>query len=109
MRPSTQLRGARLDTLVAELSARPLDIRGVAELLKCSESAARNYLRELVDGGLVGTSSGRADGIGRALYRLNSDEWARSALKAASAMAAAPVAVTAVRDPLVAALFGAAV
>jgi hypothetical protein len=75
MRPSTARRIERLSSLVAEFAARDLGPAGVAALLKCSGSAARIYLIELIDSGVIGPSPNRQPngGIKQMVYRLNAD------------------------------------
>jgi hypothetical protein len=76
MRPSTLRRIERLSSLVAEFSVRDLGHAGVAALLQCSASSARNYVIELMDAGVIRLSpNGQPDGcIDRIVYRLNADQ-----------------------------------
>ena len=92
MRPSTAARLARLTRLRAVLAARALPQAGIADVLDCSASAARNYVGALLAAGVVeSVPHGRVNGrTYKSLYRLRRD-------------AQAPVAP---RDPLVSALFG---
>lgn len=53
MRRSSYRRQANLRTLVAEFALRDIGSAGVALLLDCSISAARNYIIELVDAGVL--------------------------------------------------------
>jgi hypothetical protein len=73
MRPSTLLRIERLGALVAAFSARDLGPAGIATLLRCSGSSARNYVAELLDAGVVKPMPGdRAEGsVDKNVYRLN--------------------------------------
>lgn len=56
MRPSTLLRRERLNLLVVELSLHDLRHVDIAALLECSASSARNYIFELMDGGVITVS-----------------------------------------------------
>jgi hypothetical protein len=73
MRPSTLLRIERLGALVAAFSARDLGPAGIATLLRCSGSCARNYVTELVDAGVVKPMPGdRSEAcVDKNVYRLN--------------------------------------
>jgi hypothetical protein len=75
MRPSTLRRISQLNTLVAVLSVRALPQAAIANLLECSASGARNYLRELIAAGLVDTvAHGHLDGrMYKSLYRIRQD------------------------------------
>lgn len=107
MRPSSLLRNARLGTLLAELSQRDLGSLGVAALLDCSPSSARNYLFELLDAGLLRALPNPAEGSDTTVYRLTPDQGLVDAFKTSLTVAGNAVAAAAERDPLVAALFGA--
>jgi hypothetical protein len=125
-RPSSARRLANFRTLVAEFAVRRMGYIAVAELLSCSTSAARNYIQELVDRGVVAKHP-----IDRKLYCGHSDPLIADEFLAAltrleqSGPASVPtrrvhslwddaivsragVHQPARRDPLVAALFGAA-
>lgn len=108
MRPSSMLRIERLDALIAELSLRGLGSFGVAALLDCSASSARNYLLELRDAGVVvpGPNSALAC-ADKIVYRLSSDQLLVDGFKVALARSRGEADGGAARDPLVAALFGA--
>ncbi|MDL2356562.1 MAG: hypothetical protein QFF03_15025 [Pseudomonadota bacterium] len=110
--------------LVAEFAGREIGCAGVALLLGCSLSAARNYVAELLDAGVIALRPNRqaAGGVDRTLYRL-----AAEPLKVHQFLAALTDRERidrlwrdadfccetdgsfVRRDPLVAALFGAAV
>jgi hypothetical protein len=81
---------------------------GAAALLDCSASSARNYLLELMDAGVVSAMLNRSGGNERTVYRLNTNRLLLDDFRAALAPAPDCVAIAAARDPLVAALFGAA-
>lgn len=141
LRPSSARRLSNLRELVAEFAGRDIGHTGVALFLGCSLSAARNYVAELLDAGVVASHPVRqaAGCMDRRLYRLTVDplavhrylaalarshrdgevpEWEDGAANdpmpnverihrnwsAADFSLGAPVR----RDPLVAALFGAA-
>lgn len=75
LRPSSARRLRNLRGLVAEFAERDIGHTGVALLLGCSLSAARNYVAELLDAGVVAShpvrqAAGRMD---RRLYRLTVD------------------------------------
>jgi hypothetical protein len=53
VRQSTIVRQRRLHALIGQLAARDLDIPAVASFLDCSHSAARTYLHDLLDAGVV--------------------------------------------------------
>ncbi|MDL2354074.1 MAG: hypothetical protein QFF03_02325 [Pseudomonadota bacterium] len=134
LRPSSARRLVNLRSLVAAFAGRDIGRSGVAALLGCSLSASRNYLAELLDAGVVHSQPVRqSDGGGdRIQYRLSADPRAvRDFLAslavpdgAADCRAADPARIQrmwrdadfflaaghapARRDPLVAALFGAA-
>ncbi|MDP3670435.1 MAG: hypothetical protein WA191_21950 [Telluria sp.] len=74
-RPSTELRRVRLRALVAMFSEREIGYVEVARLLTCSASAARNYIFELMDAGVVSLSPNRgpAGGLDRSVYRISAD------------------------------------
>jgi hypothetical protein len=135
LRPSSARRLANLHALVAEFGERDLGRSGVAALLGCSMSASRNYLAALSNARVVFLQPGvPASGYGdRMLYRLTADALAVHDFLAGLAgpfgtseanLASPPGqvrriwrdsesfvcdrAVPARRDPLVAALFGAA-
>ena len=82
---------AQLSKLRAMLAVRELPQVAIADMLACSQSAARNYVAELLDAGEVErVPHGRVDGrTYKALYRLRG-RGGRTLL----------------RDPLVSALFG---
>lgn len=75
LRPSSARRLANLRSLVVAFAARDIGRAGVAALLGCSLSASRNYLAELLDAGVVLSHAVRqSDGCGdRTLYRLSAD------------------------------------
>lgn len=75
IRPSSAKRLANLHTLVAEFAQRDIGRTGVAELLGCSPSASRNYIAELLDARVVFSSSARPriEWKDRTLYRLTHD------------------------------------
>lgn len=134
IRPSSAKRLANLYTLVAEFAHRDIGRTGVAELLGCSPSASRNYIAELLDARVVFSSPARPriEWKDRTLYRLTDDPVAVQEFLAGLAgpigatLSGGPVAEQvqrmgrntnfglrasiepARRDPLVAALFGAA-
>lgn len=66
------LRIERLGALVAAYSVRDLGPAGVATLLRCSGSSARNYVAELLDAGVITPMPGGwADGCAdKNVYRL---------------------------------------
>jgi hypothetical protein len=135
LRPSSARRRDNLRSLVVEFAVRDIGRAGAAALLKCSLSASHNYLTELVNAGVVllhpvKQNSGCVD---RTLYRLNADPLTVRDFLAGLAepdgtarpnLAAPPEHVRQMwrdadffhragrapvrRDPLVAALFGAA-
>lgn len=75
MRPSTLLRIERLDKLIAAFAACDMGYLDAAKLLRCSASAARNYLAELVDAGVIQQCRGNHDRSGgKSLYRLSADQ-----------------------------------
>lgn len=123
MRRSSYRRHANFRKLVAELALRDIGCAGVTLLLDCSISAARNYIAELVDAGVLASHPVRqqAGCIDRTLYCRTADPLVVRAFLAALASPQDaghrwPVAhvspgaddLPARRDPLVAALFGAA-
>lgn len=75
LRPSSVRRLGNLRALVSEFSGRDIGSSGVALLLGCSLSAARNYVAELLDAGVVAPSpvKQKAGCVDRTLYRLNAD------------------------------------
>lgn len=84
---------AQLNKLRAMLAVRELPQVAIADMLACSQSAARNYVAELLEAGIVeSVPHGRVNGrTYKSLYRLRGEgRCARPAL----------------RDPLVSALFG---
>jgi hypothetical protein len=138
LRPSTLQRLGNMRTLVTELAARDIGYADVACLLGCSLTTARNYVAELLDAGLVSAlllGQGES-GSERTRYRRTADPLAVHRFLAAlsrplkGAEDAAPQTrpdgarvhrtwlpadfsagahhAPARRDPLVAALFGAA-
>ncbi|MET0856993.1 MAG: hypothetical protein ABWY27_09620 [Telluria sp.] len=108
MRPSSLQRIARIDALIAELSLRQLGNLGAAALLDCSASSARNYLRELLDAGVIVTGFKPMPACAdKTVYRLSGDHLRVTAFQAALAAERCGARAGAGRDPLVAALFGA--
>jgi hypothetical protein len=118
MRPATLLRIERLNELLAALEAGDMGYQQAAQLLQCSLSAARKYLCELADAGVIVPAPRR--GAGSRSYRLRADPRGATAYinSLADPQAAAgvgremprstyPFGCAAGRDPLVAALFGA--
>ena len=75
LRPSSARRLRNLRALVAEFSGRDIGNSGVALFLGCSLSAARNYVSELLDAGVVASHPVRqkAGCVDRTLYRLTAD------------------------------------
>jgi hypothetical protein len=75
MRPSSARRLCIMRALVAELAGRDIGHAGVALFLGCSLSAARNYVSELLDAGVVAAHPARKDAgcMDRKLYRLTVD------------------------------------
>lgn len=75
MRPSSMRKLDRMRTLVGQMSMRDMDSMDIAELLRCSHTAARNYLSELLQAGVVISNRGRALGGGaiRLGFRLTGD------------------------------------
>lgn len=120
MRPSTLLRIERLTALVAAFSARDLSLDDVAALLRCSASSARNYAFELADAGIILCAPPQpADRCAdRHLFAITRQTALVDAFMAglanpggfavARASGGNPFPVVVQRDPLVAALFGAA-
>ncbi|WP_426193447.1 hypothetical protein [Massilia sp. DWR3-1-1] len=115
-RLSSARRIDKLGALVAAFAARDLGNAGVALLLECSLTAARNYLAELLDAGVIDAHPVRqaAGCLDRTLYRRSADPLAAGVFLAALTRAdcvagCSPGAGSAParRDPLVAALFGA--
>lgn len=124
MRRSSYRRQANLRTLVAGFALRDIGSAGVALFLDCSISAARSYIAELVDAGVLASHPvrQRAGCVDRTLYCRTADPLVVQAFLAA--LASPPEAaehrwaashgssgvedIPARRDPLVAALFGAA-
>lgn len=108
MRPSSLLRIERLDALIAELSLRGLGSFGVAALLDCSASSARNYLLELRDAGVVVADANSEPGCAdKTVYRLSGDHFLVNGFKSSLSRSRGGADTVAARDPLVAALFGA--
>jgi hypothetical protein len=109
MRPSTLRRSENLLRLLGEFETRDLGPLGVALVLGCSASAARNYIAELLDARVIrrlpgGPGDGCAD---RVVYGVDQDAQRVARFKAALAGSmmggdSGPQW----RDPLVAALFG---
>jgi hypothetical protein len=134
VRPSSAKRLANLHTLVAEFAHRDMGRTAVAELLGCSSSASHNYIAELLDARVVflTSASRRIEWKDRTLYRLTDDPIAVQEFLAGLAeppsanlvggsvaelvrgmgrntnFGLAASIEPARRDPLVAALFGAA-
>jgi hypothetical protein len=74
-RPSTVVRNARLGALIAALSARKMTLAEMALLLQCSQSAVRQYVRELSRADVVllaNKQKAGAGGCGKS-YSLNND------------------------------------
>ena len=71
LRPSSARRLTNLRALVAEFAERDIGCAGVALFLDCSLSAARNYIAELLDAGVVASRPDRqaAGCVDRTLYR----------------------------------------
>lgn len=143
LRPSSARRLGNLRALVAEFAGRDIGYAGVAVFLGCSLTAARNYVGELLDAGVIASLPVRqaAGCVDRTLYRGSADPLVVHAFLAAlarshtaampawrdTAEAEAPPDAERIhrtwlaadfsfgagrsparRDPLVAALFGAA-
>jgi hypothetical protein len=115
-RPSSARRIDKLRALVAAFGARDIGNAGVALLLDCSLTAARNYLAELLDAGVIDAHPVRqaAGCLDRTLYRRSADPLAAGAFLATlvsadcvAGLSAGAGSAPARRDPLVAALFGA--
>lgn len=108
MRPSSLLRIARLDALIAELSLREKGNLGAAAFLNCSVSTARNYLLELLDAGVIVTGLNTVPACAdKTVYRLSADHVLVAAFKATLGPDCCGAGGVTGRDPLVAALFGA--
>lgn len=90
------LRTEKLGELAVAFAQRDMGQLEAAALLECSASAARSYLFELLDAGVI-RQKPQAE-RGKPVYRLSYD---------GASPAAAVDNVEARRDPLVAALFGA--
>lgn len=107
MRPSTLLRMERLQLLAAAFARRSLRQADVAVLLDCSPSGARNYLNELVEAGAIAPSMATAGerSFSKRIFALRPDGQRRVQGLLTEDCAALPHLQ---RDPLVAALFGAA-
>ena len=75
LRPSSARRLGNLRALVAEFAGRDVGHAGVAMLLGCSLTAARNYVAELVDAGVIASLPVRqaAGCVDRTLYRGSAD------------------------------------
>ena len=75
LRPSSARRLANLRALVAEFAGRAIGCAGVALFLDCSLSAARNYVAELLDAGVIASHPERqaAGCVDRTLYRQAAD------------------------------------
>lgn len=75
VRQSSARRMAKLHALIAELKVRNTGYGAVALFLPCSSSAARNYMHELRDAGVVGSALIRqgAGCIDKMAYHLNPD------------------------------------
>lgn len=76
LRATSKRRIARLQTIIAELKVRDLGCAGTAALVDCSQSAARLYLAELREAGVICSrtirqAAGNADKFG---HRLHSDQ-----------------------------------
>jgi hypothetical protein len=116
MRPSTTQLELNLRALVAEFALRDMGCVDVSLFLACSPSGARNYIKRLLDAGIVAP---RRAGV-RTVYRMK--PYARladpprigaapggdrgPAIAAQAAVGHDPQALPMMRDPLVAALFG---
>lgn len=75
LRPSTARRIERLRALVSELRVRDMGLVAIAAFLECSASAARNYVFELLDAGVVRSPPIKrpAGCVERTVYRLNTE------------------------------------
>ena len=75
LRPSSARRLGNLRALVAEFAGRDIGHAGVALFLACSLTAARNYVAELLDAGVVAALPVRqaAGCVDRTLYRRSAD------------------------------------
>lgn len=121
MRPSTTQLELNLRALVAEFTLRDMGCVDVSLFLACSPSGARNYIKRLLDAGIVAPRrAGGTGGRGRTVYRMK--PYARladpprigaapggdrgPAIAAQAAVCHDPQALPMMRDPLVAALFG---
>jgi hypothetical protein len=110
MRPSSSLKAGRLQLLATAFARRALRQADVAALLDCSPSGARNYLNELMDAGVITVShaTGGERSFARRAFVLHPDGHRAAQRLLAPAMAGEGGACVQRRDPLVAALFGAA-
>ena len=75
LRPSSARRIGKLRALVAEFAGRDIGYAGVALFLGCSLTAARNYVTELLDAGVIDPHPVRqaAGCLDRTLYRRTAD------------------------------------
>jgi hypothetical protein len=75
LRPSSARRIGNLRALVAEFAERDIGGAGAALFLGCSLTAARNYISELLDAGVVAARPVKqaAGAIDRTLYELTAD------------------------------------
>jgi hypothetical protein len=99
MRPSSVKRVANIRSLLAELSRRDIGRIGVAALLQCSLSAARIYLMELCDARVVSlrpVRPGESHG-NHSVYRLTNNE--PDVREFLALLEGAPGATRQVRDP----------
>ena len=130
LRPASARRIGNLRALVVEFTARDIGNAGVALLLGCSLTAARNYVAELLDAAVIVAHPVRqaAGGLDRTLYSRSADPLTVADFLAALArrqraadlqacgswcsevdvdVVRRAASTPARRDPLVAALFGA--
>jgi nucleotidyltransferase/DNA polymerase involved in DNA repair len=76
LRATSKRRIARLQTIIAELKVRDLGCAGTAALVDCSQSAARLYLAELREAGVICSRTIRqaAGNEDKFAHRLHSDQ-----------------------------------
>lgn len=76
LRATRKRRIARLQAIVAELKVRDLGCAGTAALVDCSQSAARLYLAELRDAGVICSRTIRqaTENVDKFAHRLSSDD-----------------------------------